>query len=377
MMDRRHFLSRAVQSLAIVAAMLRGRPVQAEPAQSRFLSACLGRGDTAISPGGFEAAVLDAQGQVIAQAALAMRAHEIAVHPGKALALAVGRQPGRHSTLIDLRSGQALHDLDLAADHEFNGHAVFLGDGTELVATEEHVTTSIGRLSFYETATGRWLRAWSSQGIEPHEAIVDATRHRLIVANGGILQRHAVGDVDSSLLALDLTTGQVISKATLPEDLTSLSMRHIALASNGTVAFAMQDQDPQSDLRPLVGLMNRVGQLHFLDIPQDIATTLRGYVGSIAIDAASRVVCATSPKGSVAMFWDLATGAWLGHLAIADGCGIAPTDLHGDFMLTGGKGDILKVSTLDRNGGLAAPRATTLARDPQWQWDNHLTLVKA
>jgi hypothetical protein len=371
-MDRRHFLSRAVQGLAIGTTILRGRQTQAATGSPRFLSACLGRGGQAA--GGFEAAMLDTQGRVLTQTALAVRAHEIALHPGKQLALAVGRQPGRHSTMIDLRDGKVLYDLDLATDYEFNGHAVFLGDGAELVTTEEHVTTSQGRLSFYDTAMGRWLRSWSSQGIEPHEAIVDSTRQRLIVANGGILQRHAVGDVESSLVALDLATGQVVTRATLPEDLASLSMRHIALAQNGAVAFAMQDQDPQSDLRPLVGLMDPSGALSFLEIPRAIATTLRGYVGSIAIDAGSRVVCATSPKGGVAMFWDLATGAWRGHVAVADGCGVAPTDTAGGFLLTGGKGDILSVTVPD---GLGAPQARIIARDPQWLWDNHLTLIAA
>jgi hypothetical protein len=376
-MDRRHFLTRAFQGLAVSATSLRASRAKADAADYRFLSACFGRGNNVAAAGGFETAMLDQQGRVIMHGALAMRAHEIALHPAKAMCLAVGRQPGRHSTMIDLATGRPLFDLALAADHEFNGHAVFLGDGAELVAIEEHVETSVGRLSFYDSATGQWRRAWSSHGIEPHEVLLDVTRHRLIVANGGILQRHAVGEVESSLVTIDLATGEVITKATLPEDLTSLSMRHIALTANGEVAFAMQDQDPQSDLRPLVGVMEETGRLRFLDIPRDIASTLRGYVGSIAIDTSSQVVCATSPKGGVAMFWALASGTWLGHVSIADGCGVAATADAGSFMLTGGKGDIFRVATIDPSGTVMSPHATIVARDPHWQWDNHLTLLPA
>jgi hypothetical protein len=374
-MDRRGFLSRLTQGLMVGAGGLRARDTEADAAGYRFLSACLGHGDG--SEKNFEAAMLDEHGRVILQTALAMRAHEMALHPAGSRYLAVGRQPGRISTMIDLADGRRLYDLALHDDHEFNGHAVFLGQGAELVATEEHVESSIGRLSFYDSADGRWLRSWPSDGIEPHEALVDKTRDRLIVANGGILQRQAVGDVESSLVVLGLVDGKPLLKAVLPEDLASLSMRHLALTAAGEVAVAMQDQDPQSDLRPLVGVMDLGGKLRFLDIPRDIAMTLRGYVGSVAVDGSSQVVCATSPKGNIAMFWDLASGRWLGSIEIADGCGAAPTGQAGGFVLTGGKGDILLVTTLGRSGKPMAPRATVLARDSRWQWDNHLTLLAA
>jgi hypothetical protein len=370
-MDRRGFLSRMTEGL-----IRRDNNVaKADLARCRFLSACLGNG-------GFEAALLGRQGHVALQITLAMRAHEIALHPAAAQCLAVGRQPGRLSTMIDLATGRALYDLTPSEEHEFNGHAVFLSTGDELVLTEEHIETHIGRLSFYESATGQWLRSWPSQGIEPHEALIDKTRNRLIVANGGILQRGAIGEVDSSIVVLDLADGQVLVKTTLPEELASLSMRHLALAASGEVAVAMQDQDPQSDLRPLVGMMGLDGQLRFLEIPRDIAMTLRGYIGSVAIDRSSQVVCATSPKGNAALFWELArdrhtSDRWLGSVRIADGCGVAPSGQPGSFVVTGGQGDILLVETLNRSGQPAAPRSSVLARESRWQWDNHLTLLAA
>jgi hypothetical protein len=374
-MDRRGFLSRIAQGLTIGAASLTGGKAKADAPGYRFLSACLDR--TAATGNGYDSALLDGEGRVLLQTTLAMRAHEIALHPTASRCLAVGRQPGRHSTMVDLADGRALHDLAIADDHEFNGHAVFLGDGSEVLATEEHVETSIGHLSFYDSDSGRWLRSWSSQGIEPHEALADASRGRLIVANGGILQRQAVGEVESSLVILDLADGKVATKSMLPDDLATLSMRHIALTTTGEVAFAMQDQDAQSDIRPLVGVMDLQGKLRFLAIPREIALTLRGYVGSVAVDRDSQVVCATSPKGNVAMFWALQDDRWLGSLAIADGCGVAPTGQAGQFMLTGGKGDILLATVLDRAGKPISPRATILAQDARWQWDNHLTLLAA
>ncbi|HVI87402.1 MAG TPA: DUF1513 domain-containing protein [Dongiaceae bacterium] len=378
-MERRHFLSRLTQGLA--ASVFGDGTAAANEAKlpadgMRFLSACLGR-ESVGRTGGFEAAALSAGGQVIGQTVLKMRAHEIALHPSKRICLATGRQPGRTSTMIDLVSGAPKFDLALDAAYEFNGHAVFLGAGEELVATEEHIETSIGRLSFYDGATGDWLRAWSSHGIEPHEALVDVARKRVIVTNGGILQRQSVGEVASSIVVLDLKDGTLIGKTELPEELNSLSMRHIALSAQGEVAVAMQDQDAQSDLRPLVGVMDTAGKLRFLDIPREIAETTRGYIGSVAIDTASRVTCATSPKGNVAMFWSLVDDRWLGTVRIPDGCGVAPAGKPGAFVITGGRGDILLAETVNAAGEITAPTASVLAQDPSWQWDNHLTLLTA
>ncbi|HWT97848.1 MAG TPA: DUF1513 domain-containing protein [Terriglobales bacterium] len=378
-MERRYFLSRLTQGVAanvFGAGKAASGDIKAPIESLRFLSACLGREGSGRN-GGFEAALLTAGGQVIGQTVLKMRAHEIALHPSQKRVLATGRQPGRFSTMIDLATGAAEFDLALDAAYEFNGHAVFLGTGEELLATEEHVETSEGRLSFYDSASGRWLRAWSSHGVEPHEALVDVRGNRVIVANGGILQRQSVGEVASSIVVLDLTDGRLIGKTVLPEELNSLSMRHMAPSATGETAIAMQDQDAQSDLRPLVAVMDTAGELRFLAIPRDIAETMRGYIGSVAIDSASRVVCATSPKGNVAMFWSLEDDHWLGTARIADGCGVAPAGTPGAFVVTGGRGDILRVETLDASGAFITPVATTLRQDPGWQWDNHLTMMTA
>ncbi|HVJ35011.1 MAG TPA: DUF1513 domain-containing protein [Terriglobia bacterium] len=370
-MEKARFWSRLAAAITGTTAETRSRIMPEGGA--RFLSACLGRDGA----GSFEAAILEADGRVSMQTMLKMRAHEMALHPSRAICLAAGRQPGRYSTMIDLATGRSLFDLALAADHEFNGHAAFIGAGEELITTEGHVETSLGRLSFYDAATGRWLRAWPSHGIEPHEALVDEARRRMIVANGGILQRQAVGEVESSLVVLDLMDGHVIGRTVLPEELATLSMRHLAMTASGEIAVAMQDQDAQSDLRPLVGIMDLRGRLRFLEIPREIALTTRGYIGSIAVDRASRITCATSPKGNVAMFWSLAEGRWLGAIPVADGCGVAPAGAPGTFLLTGGRGDILLARTLDAADMPMKPEATVLTRNSSWQWDNHLTLLAA
>ncbi|MDY0884983.1 DUF1513 domain-containing protein [Dongia soli] len=375
-MDRHHFLSGSLQSfMAGIGATFGRQKAKVADTQPRFLSAC-GVADK----GGklaFAAAAIDGNGDALLDSALPMRAHEIALHPDGRRVLAVGRQPGRYSCMIDLADGRKLYDLQIADDHEFNGHAVFPGEGAQIIATEEHVETSIGRLGFYDAATGAWLQGWPSHGIEPHEAILDEKNNRLIVANGGILQRHAVGEVESSLVILDLRDGEPIAIGRLPEDLASLSMRHMALTARGDVVCGMQDQDAQSDLRPLVCLLDPAGNIRFLKIPRDLAMILRGYVGSVAVDISGWVACATSPKGNVAMFWDLRRETWLGQATVADGCGVAGNGKPGGFVVTGGKGDVVEIATLDAAGRPMAPKSHLLASNVRWHWDNHLTRIRA
>jgi hypothetical protein len=90
---------------------------------------------------------------------------------------------------------------------------------------------------------------------------------------------------------------------------------------------------------------------------------LANYVGSIAIDAASGVVAASSPVGGQVAFWN-ANGQYLGSTARADGCGVAPLDA-GRFMVSDGFGGIV----------VAAPGADSVSlvqADREVGWDNHL-----
>jgi hypothetical protein len=374
-MERRYFLSRSVQTLLAGAGGLFGavRDGKATAKPAGFLSAC-GTTDEGGRPA-FTAIALDGAGTVAMTCRLPMRAHEIAWHPMQRRCLAVGRQPGRTCSMIDLDTGHKIHDLQIADGYDFNGHAIFAADGSCIIAAEQDAATSAGRLSFYDGETGRWLEAWSSHGLEPHELILDRDRNRLLVANGGIIDRNAVGEVDSCLVSLDLSDGAVLTRTTLPEELLSLSMRHMALTAAGDVVFGMQDQDPQSDLRPLVGLLDPAGKIRFLDIPRETAMMLRGYIGSVAVDSTGWVACATSPKGNAAMFWDLRRESWLGQVAVPDGCGVSASGASGGFIVTGGKGDVLSVATLDTDDKVMEPVATRLAHDARRQWDNHLTRI--
>ncbi len=104
-------------------------------------------------------------------------------------------------------------------------------------------------------------------------------------------------------------------------------------------------------------------QLVLLTAPADIHRRLRGYIGSVAVDAAGEVLAASSPKGGLVVYWDIASRRFLGTSELEDVCGLAPLRANAGFLLTSGTGAIAT-----RSG------ATTTASTAPFEshWDNHV-----
>jgi hypothetical protein len=195
----------------------------------------------------------------------------------------------------------------------------------------------------------------------------------LVVAVGGIARAADVkgppinaGRIESAILELDPRTGAVLKRHALPADMSTLSLRHMALAPDGeTIAFGMQDQD-RSTVRPLMGLL-RVGRgIDLLPLPAGDEGALRSYIGSVAVDESGRYVAATSPKGGLAGLWSLTDGRWLGGFKLDDVCGLAVDTDQASFWATSGHGDVVQLRA--GGNGLAA---VTHWRAPA-AFDNHL-----
>jgi hypothetical protein len=131
----------------------------------------------------------------------------------------------------------------------------------------------------------------------------------------------------------------------------------------------MQDQDPATDWRPLVGVASLGGTVEMLDMPRDALMKLRGYCGSIAIDRAGKIVAATSPHGGFAALWNVPERRYLGGVALRDGCGIAAAEQPGQFVFTSGSGTRLLIDASDGVTSRVLERPT----DGLPLWDNHLT----
>lgn len=325
-----------------------------------YLSAC------AIG-GGFAAAALDAAGDIIWQCDLAARAHDVVADPAHDVCAVMGRKPGRSVSIRTLTDGKALLGLAPLPAHSFDGHAVFSADGAELLTTQSDDRTQAGRIAVYETASGNLLRQFSSHGTEPHE-IIWAAPGLLAIGNGGILDRRSADAIDSSLALIDAEDGNLQRRWVLDDEWESLSIRHLAALPQGRFAFAMQDQDPATDRRPLVAIAATDGALEFLEIPAAIQRRLDGYIGSVAVDGHGTVIAATAPRGGLSLFWSVRDGRYLGEIPLPDVCGVA-ADTNSAFRLTSGHG-AWRQARPDGDGRLALAAGGS---DLALQWDNHLS----
>lgn len=369
-MDRRNFLRAAGGAATLAAVGGTGwAAFDAAAEMPAFLSAC----NLDAGPSSFGAAALDRDGRILWRQAMAARGHEVAFDPARRLCAAVDRKPGAAITLCDLRSGKVIHSLPALAGWHFDGHAVFSADSSTLFASESRVGDELGGIGIYRVADGARLGAFSTAGIEPHQMIWSADRRSFIVANGGIVERNADGEIESGLAAIDASSGNLIAKYRLDGELATLSFRHIAVTHDNDVLIGMQDQDTAGDLRPIVAIMSRQGEFSFFDTPEATLERMQGYIGSVAVDPTQRVVVATAPHGGLAGFWRLADRKFLGSVDLPDGCGAAATGRSGEFLLTSGRGDRLLVS-IDAAGRMTQ-QILAHPTDGLPRWDNHLTLV--
>ncbi len=303
------------------------------------------------------------------------RGHAMAFHPVRHEMVVFARRPGRFAVVVDDEEGVALYRIDAEPGRHFYGHGAFSPDGRILFATENGYESGQGVIGLYDADDGyRRVGEYSSHGIGPHELILMPDGKTLAIANGGIRTHPDHGraklnldDMTPSLAFADIADGQFIDQAVLPQ--AQLSIRHLAMLGDGRVAVAMQYEGPKMDQVPLVAIYDGAG-LRTLEAPEAIQRQMRHYGGSVAVDHAGEVIAVSAPRGNCITFWDGRDGRYLTSVELRDGCGVAPTDQSGEFLLTGGEGHVVffqpgaNATTKVHIDGLATAR-----------WDNHLRLV--
>lgn len=298
------------------------------------------------------------------------RGHAAAAHPIRPEVIAFARRPGRFADVIDCRNGNHLTRLDPPAGHHFYGHGTFSPDGQYLFTTENNYEEAQGVIGLWSTGAKGYHRigSFSSGGIGPHDMLLrpqDGTMH-LVVANGGIETHPDSGRAklnlpemrpNLSLLALD---GTLQDQMELPHDLHLNSIRHLALASDGTIGFAMQWQGDLGADVPIVGLYLPGGPVRLMAEDDPRLRNLQGYGGSIAFTQDSQQVAVTSPRGGVVQIMDCAQAALVQEHPLPDVCGLAP--MASGLMASCGTGQVFAVNL----------QQAAQIEQHDLAWDNHL-----
>ncbi|WP_159997908.1 DUF1513 domain-containing protein [Roseomonas sp. 18066] len=305
---------------------------------------------------------------------LAARAHGFAVHPGRPQVVVFGRRPGWEALVADLSRGALTHSFAPPEGRHFNGHGLFAPDGRLLYATETRFDDGAGLIGVYDAADGfNRVAEFETGGRDPHDMRLAPDGSALVVANGGILTHPDApranldpAGMDPSLVHLDPGTGRQLHAARFAADMNRLSIRHLSRIPGGT-AVAMQYEGEETEKMPLLAVQRGAGGLQPLDLPEELRAACRNYIGSVATDAAGTVVAATSPRGGLALFWDLEAARALGAVRVDDVCGVAPSGRPAGFILAGGQGALLEVD--------ARSLAQRPLAGPRGAWDNHLLRV--
>ena len=310
---------------------------------------------------------LSAAGESLFQLPLPARGHAACAHPVRAEAVGFARRPGIFALVIHCADGTVAHRLTPPDGHQFNGHGAFSVDGSVLMTSEVVAETSEGRVGLWDGASYRRIGEWATGGIGPHDMKL-LSDGRLAVANGGIRtdpkdrSKLNLGAMRPNLAVLD-KEGGIADLLELAPDLWPNSIRHLALAADGTLAFAMQWEGDATETVPLLGLWRPGAAPTLCDARAEEASVMQGYAGSVAFSGDQTRVAITSPKGGAVMIFDGA-GAPVATHRRADLCGLA-SGAGAGFIATDGQGAVWS----------CADAGLELAARHEVKWDNHLIRI--
>lgn len=316
--------------------------------------------------------ILDDQLTLLGSIELAWRGHGLAYNPHTQQAILFARRPGTKAAIIDLATHSVKTEIKTPDGRHFYGHGCFSQDGRYCYTTENDYESARGVIGVWHTKTWQRVNEWHSGGTGPHDVHLMPDGKTLVIANGGI-QTHPdygrrklnIDHMDSSLVYLDVRTGRLSEKYTIAYPY--LSLRHLHVNRRGTVAIAMQSQQPDARVKPREPLLavHRRGQpIKVLHAPSSIQEKLQGYAADVVLtDDDSRFVL-TCPRANKAVIWgDTGHGERVTAYELDGVSGVSQMAAAGQILLSGDSGHL---ALLDMRTG------STLARQQiNHQWDNH------
>ncbi|MCY1416881.1 hypothetical protein D9M71_323980 [compost metagenome] len=301
------------------------------------------------------------------------RCHDIINHPELPIALFVARRPGTESYLVDLRDGRLLQTIVSQPNRHFYGHAVIHKSGQWLYATEND-TSDPGRgvLGVYRFEGERltYTGEISTHGIGPHQVSWMPDGETLVVANGGI-RTEAESRVEMNLnamqpsLVLMQRDGTLLSKETLTQQMNSV--RHLAIASDGTVVAGQQFMGDAAETAELLAIKRPGEAFQPFPVGELQLQAMNHYTASVAIHSQMRLVALTAPRSNRFFIWDLDTAAVRLDAPLPDCAGVGA--VKDGFVVTSGQG---RCRFYDCRQPELMAKPLEL---PAGLWDNHLHLA--
>jgi len=337
--------------------------------------------------------IANAKGESLNQLRLPSRAHQVFKHPSLPLVCVVARRPGKYLSLVHMNTGTLIKTISPSKGYHFYGHGLFTQDGRYLVTSENHIKSGEGRITIRDRLSEfSIVYQYASQGVGPHEIKLTNNGQTLVVANGGIKthpdkgrEKLNLNTMRPSLVYLELLTGKLLEKVSLPEQLHQLSIRHIDINQHNHVVIAMQYQGDKTDQVALMATHKRGEYIRLLNAPINSYLAMKHYCGSVCFDFSGMYAAATSPKGDRVTIWDTVKGNIVDELRCRDACGIAAFGKQG-FVVSSGAGKLYhyniehkELKRLLPQTFLTAPplvesKVNVPSPSKRMAWDNHLSI---
>ena len=348
MANRRSFLA------GMLAASLTPKTTWADVGGPAFLSAGKRPDGTFLLCG------LTPEGEITFQLPLPARGHAAAAHPERAQAVAFARRPGTFAIVLDCLTGTEEARLTPPEGRHFYGHGTFSADGTLLFTTENDFDAARGMVGVWDVIRGyRRVAEFPSGGVGPHDMKLMPDGATLVVANGGIETHPETGRAKLNIptmrpnLSYMRLDGSLLSVLELDAAHRKNSIRHLAVAKTGAVAFAMQWQGDLYEDLPLLGI--HTASTGAVELIKDASVRrMEGYLGSVAMTDDGARVATTSPRSGLLQVFE--RGRMTDEVSKRDVCGVAAMG-HG-FVSTTGTGRVTSARGTHTQHALA--------------WDNHL-----
>ncbi|MBY0273749.1 DUF1513 domain-containing protein [Candidatus Binatia bacterium] len=314
----------------------------------------------------------DLRGRELFSVEVDTRCHGVALHPSHpGRAIVVARRPGTIAYDVDVHAGVIQRRLESARDRHFYGHAAFSRDGRVLFTSENDIPRSQGVVAVRDAEDLRVLAEIPTYGIGPHELLALPDGDTLAIANGGLVTDLADGkqrrrdlnipDMDPSLVFVDVRSGRLLEQAR-PDDHFA-SVRHLALARDGTVAVAMQYEGPETNPYPVLGFHRGGSAIETVSAPHELRVRMQRYAASVCVSSTG-VAAVTCPRGDTVAFFST-NGDLVASHEVRDAGGVATIAGGSRFLVTTGLGEMRE---FDARTGLQVADPERIA---EIRWDNH------
>ncbi|HEY8539913.1 MAG TPA: DUF1513 domain-containing protein [Steroidobacteraceae bacterium] len=300
-----------------------------------------------------------------------MRAHGCTIDPRDPMRVVYfARRPGTQAFEFDRTTNRVRLACETTSERHFAGHGLFSPDGVWLLTPEHDFERARGVVAVRDARTFAISHEIDTHGIDPHEIAWSTDGTRLFVANGGILthprsyrRKLNIPTMDPSFVVLDARSGARLEQWRLPDHL--LSIRHLAVASDGRVAVGLQYEGKPEHAPTVAALYLPDKGLRQLPLPPEQRAQLRGYVASIALSERADLIAAACPYGRGVACWSLAEKTFAGFIAAAETYGVSRL---ADGSIAASQRDGTLYTLTDAR---SRSRFVTVDRKSPIRWDDH------